>query len=489
MRDRVTRIARAEGVPILVVGLFAIIVVANLGLFVTTDTWLAFVSGREIATSGLPQTDVLTVWSAGEQWVDQQWLGQLVLYGLQSLGGMTLVALLHTLLVVAPFTAAVAIARRREASVRSTAAIGVLAIEPCLVVGANIRTQSFAFGLFVVVLWLLASDQRAPSKRVFWAIPVLMVWSNLHGSVVLGAALVSLAGVLSVYGACRVPRGPRWPVLQRSMLLVMLAVGAIFASPYATSLPGYYESTLFNAQFRTLVVEWRPPAPSLALSPFFILAGVVLAALGRAGSRLTSFERIALVSTLVMALTASRNLAWFGLSAVMFIPPAMGATSETDRTPPPIAAVVSGLIGLAVVAIVLVSLTGLSTKVWERFPPAVIDVVARAAGRDPTLQIYADTRYADWLLWHRPELSGRILFDARFELLSSAELRRLVRFAGQVGADWRDAAGPARLFVLEPKKRPLDILPTTPSVLLRAEGARNLYADPEASVVLLGPPE
>ena len=482
---RVTRIARTESVPILLVGLFAIIVAANLGLFVTTDTWLALVSGREIATSGLPETDVLTVWSAGEPWVDQQWLGQVVLYGLHSLGGLRLVALLHALLVVTPFATAVAITRRRGASVRSTAAIGVLAIE-CMVVGANIRTQSFAFGLFVVVLWLLASDQRAPSNRVFWTVPILVAWSNLHGSVVLGAALVSLAGVLSVYAACRLPRGLRRPLLQRSLLLVILALSSVFVSPYAASLPSYYESTLFNSQLRTLAVEWGPPPPSVVWSPFFILAGVVLVVLGRAGSRLTAFERIALVGTLVMALTAYRNLAWFGLTAVMFVPSAVRTTSRADKTPPPIAAVVSGLVGVAVVAIGVVSLAGLDTTVRERFPPAVVEIVARAAERDPKLQIYADIRYADWLLWYRPQLSGRILFDARFELLSATELRGIASFAGQIGADWRDAAGTAQLLVLEPKERPLDILPTTPAVLLRAREARALYVGPEVSVILRG---
>jgi hypothetical protein len=482
--QRAASTAATEGVLILVVGLFAIIVVSNLAPYFTTDTWLALVSGREIAHGGLPHTDTLTVWSAGDHWVDQQWLGQLALYGLRAVGGFGLMAISHALLVIAPFAAALAIARRRGAGVRGTLAIGLLAIEPCLIVGANIRAQTFAFGLFVIVLWLLSGHQRAPSKRVFWTIPVLVLWSNIHGSVVLGGALVVLAGSLSVFQVLRGRRAPSGPSAQQSLLLVALAVAALFASPYAASLPSYYGATLFNPQFRVLVAEWLPPEASLLLAPFFLLIGTAVAVLGRAGPRLTSFERAAIAGTIVLALTAYRNLAWFALVGAMFLPPAMGSGPARDARPPRLVAVGSGVVVTGVVIFAIASLAGLDDKLRERFAPRMFDTVAAAAARDPTLQIYADLTYADWLLWNRPELAGHVLFDARLELLSDSELRRILRFQSQTGADWRPAAGAARLFVLPARERPLEGLPTTASVLLRSSGARKLYADAEAVVVL-----
>lgn len=484
---KIERVAVAEGVPILIIGLFMAIVFANLGFFVTGDTWLALVSGREVATYGLPHTDTLTLLSNGERWVNQQWLGQVILYGIHSLGGLELLALTHAVLVIVPFVAAVAIVRRRGADARSTAMIGLLAIEPCLVVGANIRTQSFAFGLFVIVLWLLSSKRRLSSNGVFWTIPVLAVWGNLHGSVVLGASLVALAGVLSACQAFRgvdVTEGLPAP---RSVLLSGLAVAAVFVSPYAPSLPNYYEVTLFNPQFRTLISEWRAPAPSLILLPLFVLGGTSLVVLGRAGSRLPVFDRIVIVGTLLMALAAYRNLAWFGLAALMLLPPVMGATSVDEIRPPRIAGVVSCFICVGVAGIAIASLVGLDERVRERFPPLVIDKVSVEASREKTLQIFADTQYADWLLWYRPQLAGRLLFDARFELLSPAELRDVAGFTGQIGANWRGGARGARLFVLELEKRPLGGLATTWSVLLKSAGARKLYAESGIAVVLMGP--
>jgi hypothetical protein len=38
----------------------------------------------------------------------------------------------------------------------------------------------------------------------------------------------------------------------------------------------------------------------------------------------------------------------------------------------------------------------------------------------------SDDLHADWLLWERPELAGRVAYDVRFELLTRAQLARVV---------------------------------------------------------------
>ena len=58
----------------------------------------------------------------------------------------------------------------------------------------EIRTQAFAVPLFALLIYLLARDSREPSRRVFWCLPLLVLWANLHGTVTLGAMLVALHG-------------------------------------------------------------------------------------------------------------------------------------------------------------------------------------------------------------------------------------------------------------------------------------------------------
>jgi hypothetical protein len=69
----------------------------------------------------------------------------------------------------------------------------------------SIRTQGFAYPLFVATVWLLASEARSTvrSRRVYWVFPLLLVWANLHGSVTLGV------GVACVYGLTLLVTGLR----------------------------------------------------------------------------------------------------------------------------------------------------------------------------------------------------------------------------------------------------------------------------------------
>jgi hypothetical protein len=62
--------------------------------------------------------------------------------------------------------------------------------------------------------------------------------------------------------------------------------------------------------------------------------------------------------------------------------------------------------------------------------------------------VYATSPYADWLLWTQPALAGRIAFDARFELLSQAQIRRIADFQARAG-NWLATARNFDVFVLD----------------------------------------
>ena len=150
----------------------------------------------------------------GARWIDQQWLAQLTFYELFRAGGYRLILLVHARCPSA-FALALVAARRRGGS-----PIGVFGVGcACFFVAPwawQLRAQSFAPLLFVAVLWLLIADGR-PSRRVFAVLPLLALWANLHGSVVLGATLVALYG----RGAARagdgtIDTGPRSSCSRRS---------------------------------------------------------------------------------------------------------------------------------------------------------------------------------------------------------------------------------------------------------------------------------
>jgi hypothetical protein len=61
--------------------------------------------------------------------------------------------------------------------------------------------------------------------------------------------------------------------------------------------------------------------------------------------------------------------------------------------------------------------------------------------------VFATSPYADWLLWSQPQLTGRVAFDARFELLSTSQLLRVARLQARSG-DWLRTVSGDRVFVL-----------------------------------------
>jgi len=109
-------------------------------------------------------------------------------------------------------------------------------------------------------------------------------------------------------------------------------------------------------------------------------------------------------------------------------------------------------VAASVAAVSLVSLLAVSTlahaPLERRYPAAAVAAVQRALDTRPGARIFATEQYADWILYRVPAARDRVAFDARFELLTGAELERIARFEQHRGADWLAAASGADVLVL-----------------------------------------
>jgi hypothetical protein len=417
----------------------------------------------------LPHHDWLAVWTAGHSWVDQQWLGQLALYGVASLGGLRLLAAVHAALITGALAAVIVAARRLGGSSRSVLYL-IPFVFPLLVVSMwQVRTQSLAFPLFVAVVVLLTLDARTPSSRVYLVLPLLCVWANVHGSIVLGVARTAVRGLDLL------ARGSR----RRGAALTAAAPLCLLASPYGFQLVGYYRSTLFNPAFHALVNEWQPTTLGLATGSFFVLLAGAGWLLGRSRPALTRFEWLALAVTGAAGLDAVRNVGYFALVALMFLPAALDRAWPAPRSAPGrrLDAAIS-IAALAVVGVMALNILGrpLSSLTDPNDPAAAVAVV-RAVERAPETRVFADVRFADWLIWEQPSLAGRIAYDIRFELLSHRQLAEIYAFNDPLGRSWRIASAGYPVLVL-------DRIDDAQAVhaLARAPGVRVLFSGPELVV-------
>jgi hypothetical protein len=423
-----------------VVAFWFVLVIVMLPLQLVQDSWLALVSGREVAQHGLPHHDSLTLWTLGARWIDQQWLGQLFYYGLARLGGIRSVLFVHALVLVSTMAFGLRAARGLGASVPSVALAGVaaLTVAPWAM---QMRTQDLGELAFVLVLGLLALDARQQSRRVYLVVPLLFLWANVHGSVVLGAGLVALRAVLLLRSR-----------LRRSLVLLVAAAVAPFVSPYGFSLVGYYHHLLADPILHSFINEWGPSTPSARTAAFYALAAATIWLIGRHGKRVTAFEQLALLLTLCSAAGAIRNIVWFGLTALVLLPRLIDPlVSDLDfrrfgRFVRPLAAVTIA----AVVATAAYAASRPSGWYLSQWPVAQSDRIAELAGASGNGSIFADDRFADWLLWTQPQLRGRVAYDVRFELFKPKQLRALAYYRNRIGDRWRAAASGHALDVFDP---------------------------------------
>ena len=464
---RLATVLEENGLLVIVLGAFAIVLVLSLRKQLVVDGWMALVSGRWIAQHGLPAHDALTVWTRGHRWIDQQWLAQLSLYGLWRLGGLKLLLLVHALPVTSGLVGAALIARSRGATARSVTWIAIPVLIAYYPVASVMRPQSFAFPLFTATLWLVLADARRPSRRIFAALPLLVLWTNLHGSVVLGAMLVSLAGLVAIVQQRRASG--------RGLALLLAPWACVFASPYALHLPAYYEKILVGGDFKQFVTEWRPTTLTANTAAVYLLVLGGLWLLGQAGRGAPLLDQLAFALTAVLAFEAVRNTAWIGLVALAVLPPLV------DRLRGPVVepARLNRILSVTILVSLVISVAGVAAKPtsWftSGFPAAGARATAAAAG--PEGNVFASSPFADWLLWSRPALAGRVAFDARFELLSRAQIQRIAEFQARAG-NWLPTARGYRVFVLDPHTDH-----ALEQALRRALPARVVFSSPQVVVL------
>ena len=301
-----------------VAGVFAAVLVFW-GRVLYSDTYTALSAGRLIARSGLPSHDSLTVAANGGRWIDEQWLAHLIYYGAWRVGGYALMGAVSALLVAAAFGLLFRLMVRRGASpVFAFGCVGLAFAVSDL--NLETRPQSFSYPLFVLLLTLLCAEQRSPRfrRRLLFAWPLLVLWGNLHGSVLLGIAACGAFAFVRGISAAR-----RGDALEVARYLGWLAVGVMSAlvTPYGTGILGYYPSLLGNPNLR-YIGEWQHASLGGPSIPFLVLlvgTASYAAFAWRRGARPDPFLACLAAALTLMGLQAIRYQVWFALIAALLV--------------------------------------------------------------------------------------------------------------------------------------------------------------------------
>lgn len=161
------------------------------------------------------------------------------------------------------------------------------------------RAQLSSLALFPVLCVLLRSEARRPTWRIWLAVPLLALWSNLNG-----AALVGLA-VLAAY--LLVSRIRQQPLTATAVALA--GAVALCATPALAGTPAYYYGVLAGPLASSGHGMWAPLSLSSPLDVVFMLSAITLV-VQFTRARPAAWEKAVVVGLALMSAEAARNGVW-----------------------------------------------------------------------------------------------------------------------------------------------------------------------------------
>lgn len=286
-----------------------------------SDVFWHLVTARDIAARGLGAPDAMSWTAAGAPVATDQWLGQVLLgWAYETMGWRGVVAFraLGAGALVALAAYAALLARPGRPLLALLAALPALLLTRFI---STERPQLFGFVCFALLVVLLHRARAGGPRALGWAIPLTLVWANLHGSFALGVVLVAL---VCAEGALSTPRA--W----RGYLAVAAGVaGAGLLTPAGLgswTVPGLH----LTAPPRE-IQEWAVPDPRTAPGALFAIAFAMtaFAALRRPASRA---DLVLLLPLFLLGLTAQRQVPFFAIAAAPFVAERLPALRDSLRS-------------------------------------------------------------------------------------------------------------------------------------------------------------
>lgn len=447
------------------------------------DVWWHLANGKLIVASGVPAHDVYSFTANGRTWFVQEWLTEVMMYGMKSVLGYGALSLFFGLLQAIGGLIVYRLLRFRGAG-RITALVLLMAY---FVFGAptwGVRPQVLGavfVGAFYLVLMMYKSN---PSHaRLLWLLPLITVlWVNMHASYFIGIALVG-AFVMGELANNYLYR-PEQPVPVRPLLATLVAcLLASLANPYFFNLWTYPLTYVLNGTSNPLLrytQEWQPPNFRDPISLAFGLSLVALTLVGitrpvpaverqdwRQGlsRRLDVSYAIVLCAFTLLALQAVRLLPLYGIIALPLLAGGLvGAWPVfSDRNETPLNSTegrvnwLAAPVGVALMALMLLNAPQSQTGVEPRtdasfqYPVGGANYIAKLT---QPVRMYNEFSWGGYLIY-RLYPQHLVFIDGRADMYREGVFDDFIRVQN-VSPQWREALDRYRVnLVILPHDTPL----------------------------------
>jgi hypothetical protein len=281
------------------------------------DFWWHLKTGEYILnTRSIPRTDFFSFTNYGRAWVAHEWLSEAIFYVIYSSLGFNVLIVVFALLTALAFWIAFKRSSSNPLIGGTVALIGVWAILP----NVGVRPRIFTLLLSSVYLALLGRYvRRAEGREIWWLVPLMVLWVNLHGGFLMGLVLIGLTivGIPLDAWANREKLSSSLPQLKTLFLVLVACMLAACLNPHGIWIYKFpFEIFLSPIQQQT-VNDWLSPNfhQSEAVPLFMLILGTI-AAFALSPKRPKLSEVILFLATLYMTLKSQRHVAILALVAV-----------------------------------------------------------------------------------------------------------------------------------------------------------------------------
>jgi hypothetical protein len=208
----------------------------------------------------IPTTNYVWAINPDAPWTTHELIGDILLAAAYQLGGLNGVVLISSLAIAAAMFIAVAAASRRGAGLIFGSLLGLLSVAACSL-HWSARAHLFSYAMLAWLYYLIYESQISARGKTITCFVLFAIWSNIHGSTILGMMLIACVFLEALINRCRAKgaAGSTLPhvTVSGSALWALAAVLGSFFTVRGLGLVSYVVNYFFHPSIRNQSDEWR----------------------------------------------------------------------------------------------------------------------------------------------------------------------------------------------------------------------------------------
>jgi len=347
-------------------------------IFNDGDVSWHFATGQWILDHrAIPNTDPFSFTWAGKPWVPFEWLSEVLLAGWYRLAGYSGVAALVAAALMALHAVLYFNASR---FIRPwLRVVALVAMDVVLIPMMLARPHLLAWPLIALWTWLMLRAREQNRAPPLLAALLMVIWTNLHGSFVLGFLIAGAFGVEAVLTAT-----DRARALREWLVFGIACVVAVFIN--ANGIAGVIHPLLVaKLSHLPLIDEWKPSNPKITPFFFVVLVGIALL-IWRKRPKLHPIRWMILTALLALAFYQTRHQPVFIIVAAMLLPEGF---ANSEPAPWPTRSVLWLTAGAMAVLVAVRAILPVTLPDNEKNPWKLIAAVPPELRNQPVLNGYS----------------------------------------------------------------------------------------------------